>query len=286
MARKWSVRLLAMGALTVALGCHSTPAPIVTTPLLPDTSIPGPPSETLSSKPLTMPPTIAASPSKPIIAAPGAQLPKREDFTPPNIASAPTKPPAPLGPSIAMPDSPALVVPPPDGAPTLASQSRPVEMRKDVTTVPSPRPDIKSLLVTPPGPPAGPDGFAPAPVILPPSPSETYLPPKIVNKPPESPLPMKSGQQFGHAPDYKWIAGVLDRHVKGGYWTLRFADFGSDDEWGGKMRLLDDPRLENFKDGDQLFIQGELLAPRAAASVDGTSYPPYRVNEVRLVGKN
>ena len=71
--------------------------------------------------------------------------------------------------------------------------------------------------------------------------------------------------------------------MKGGYWTLRFADFGADDEWGGKMRLLDDPRLNNFKDGDQVFIQGELLAPRAAASADGTSYPPYRINEVRLV---
>jgi hypothetical protein len=109
--------------------------------------------------------------------------------------------------------------------------------------------------------------------------------PKIINSPPAPTLPMRPGQVFGHAPDYRWIAGVLDRHTKGGYWTLRFADYGADDEWGGKMRLLDDPRLNNFKDGDRVFIEGELLAPRAAASAEGTSYPPYRINEVRVVEK-
>ena len=281
MARKWSVRLLALGGLTIALGCRSTPAPVVTTPLLPDTTIADP----LAAKPLAAPKIITASPIKPIILAPGAQLPKPGDLTPPNIASLPNKKPVELGPSIIGPDMPAPIVPPRDVTPMLASQPKvgDIEMPKEVRTLPSSRPDIKPLLVTPPRPPAGPDGFAPAPIMEPPSANDTYLPPKIVNKPPEPQLPMKPGQQFGHAPDYKWIAGTLDRHVKGGYWTLRFADFGADDEWGGKMRLLDDPRLNNFKDGDQVFIQGELLAPRAAASADGTSYPPYRINEVRLV---
>ncbi len=152
-------------------------------------------------------------------------------------------------------------------------------------TLPSPRPTIKPLLVEPPHPPAGPDGFAPAPIIPPPILSDTYPPPKIVNKEPLPPLPIKPGDRFGHSADYKWIAGVLDRHSKGGYWTLRYADYSSDDEWGGKMRLLDDPRLEDFKDGDQVYVEGELLAPRAAASAESVSYPPYRINAVRLVEK-
>jgi hypothetical protein len=280
MTRKWSVRLLALGGLTVALGCRSTPAPVVTTPLLPETVIPGPPADVISSKPKSIPMTAAAPSSKTLILPPGAQLPKPGDLGPTNVASLPK--PIPLGPNVGGPDLPAAVVPPRDVAPILASQSKPIE---PVNTISMPAPNgltIKPLLVEPPRPPAGPDGFAPAPII-PPVFEDTYPSPKIVNKPPEPALPMKPGQKFGHAADYKWIAGVLDRHTKGGYWTLRFADFGSDDEWGGKMRLLDDPRLNNFKDGDVLFIGGELLAPRAAASADGTSYPPYRINDVRLV---
>jgi hypothetical protein len=288
MARKWSVRLLALAALSVAIGCHSHPGPVVTTPLLPGDVVPGP-VDPFAAKPQAGPPTIvSASPTNPPLLAPGAQLPKPGDLgtkPPLNIINPPIKPPVELGPSIAGNDTPAPILPPKDVVPLLTSQPKPALIPQDSVKLPSAAPVIKPMLIEPPRPPAGPDGFAPAPIIPPPALQETFPTPKIINNPPPPDLPMRPGQVFGHAPDYRWIAGVLDRHTKGGYWTLRFADFGSDDEWGGKMRLLDDPRLNNFKDGDRVFIEGELLAPRAAASAEVTSYPPYRINEVRMVEK-
>ena len=79
------------------------------------------------------------------------------------------------------------------------------------------------------------------------------------------------------------MAGILDRHQKGGYWTLRYAPSGEDDPWGGKVRLIDDDRLTGFTSGDVVYVEGELLAPRSAA--DAATYPPYRVTDVRLVEK-
>ncbi len=92
--------------------------------------------------------------------------------------------------------------------------------------------------------------------------------------------------QFGHGPDYRWVAGVLDRHQKTGHWSLRFADAGDDNPWGGKVRLLDDQRLNQFRSGDAVLIEGELLAPASAAGADGPSaFPPYRITSMRLVRK-
>jgi hypothetical protein len=265
--------LIALGGLMLAMGCKSTPGmPVVTTPLLPEAGVPCPaPTPTgpdLSINPSLKPPTLVAGPGKPIILPPGAQLPKQGELVAPTL---------PTLPSPRMPDASAIV-PPKDITPTLTSNPKP-----DVGTLPAPA--IKPLLVEAPRPPAGPDGFAPAPIIPPPTLQETLPPPKITNGQGTPPLPLRAGQRFGHAPDYKWIAGVLDRHTKGGYWTLRYADFGNDDEWGGKVRLLDDARLNEFSNGDVVFIEGDLLAPRSAALIDGSSFPPFRINGVRLIEK-
>jgi len=100
---------------------------------------------------------------------------------------------------------------------------------------------------------------------------------------PKPALPLKPGEKFGHAADYRWVAGVLDRHQKGGYWTLRYADSGEDDPWGGKVRLLADDLPAGFESGDVVYIEGELLAPQSAA--DNAAYPPFKVTDLRLVEK-
>lgn len=93
---------------------------------------------------------------------------------------------------------------------------------------------------------------------------------------------MKSTERMGHGLNYRWVAGVLDKHQKGGYWTLRYADYSADDVWGGKVRLIEDPRLANFKNGDVVYLEGELLAP-AGASRDSGSYPPYKVSQIQTL---
>src|SRR5262249_19885320 len=81
MARKWSVRLLALAASSVGVGCRSHPTPDVMTPLLPGDAVPGPPLDPLAAKPQAVPPKIVtASPTRPPLLAPGAQLPKPGDL--------------------------------------------------------------------------------------------------------------------------------------------------------------------------------------------------------------
>jgi hypothetical protein len=291
MTRKWSARLLALGGLTLALGCRSTPAaPVVTTPLLPGPVIIEPTPVGPSPVPAGPALTLAPVPTAPLVSAsrpttgpdlilpPGAVLPQPEELPPtqlpvPRLVQAPAEP-RPLPPG---PDLPP-VLPPRDVAGLLASHPKPAEVARPAE-LPSPKPIVKPLLIDPPRPPAGEDGFAPAPRVpaAPPGPVVGPLP-VIRSGPIESAIPLKPGEKYGHAPDYRWVAGVLDRHAKDGYWTIRYADFGTDDEWGGKVRLMDDPRLREFRNGDVVYVEGELMR-----SAGGPAYPPYRVSEVKRV---
>jgi hypothetical protein len=269
MNRKWSARMVALGGLALALGCKSAPLgqPVITTPLLPDYAVPGPlsPPTPLSATPAPIPTTVSS--------APGAQLPKQHDFTPPSL---PTPRLADL-PPVKEPESGLAIVPPKDVAPLVS-----LHPKAETHVLPPPKPEIKPLLVEAPRPPAGPDGFAPAPIIEPPTTPEKLPPPHIETRPP---LPLEAGQTYGRGPDYRWLAGVLDRHFKGGFWTLRYADISVDDEWGGKVRLMDDPRLRDLKDGDAVYVEGELMAPRSAAGSEVSAYPPYRITNLRVVGQ-
>jgi hypothetical protein len=168
-------------------------------------------------------------------------------------------------------DDPASVVPPKDVAATLTSRAKPVP------------PVVKPLLVDAPRPKPGEDGFAPGPRV----PADSSEPDLRLPDPKPAPAapvtPLKPGEKFGHAPDYRWVAGTLDRHQKGGYWTLRYADIGDDDPWGGKVRLLESDRLKDLRDGDVVYIEGDLLAPASAAA--SAAYPPYRVTALAVVEK-
>jgi len=260
MTRMRTNRLLALGVLTLALGCRSHPMPACNTPLMPEDVV-GTPVTSAATPPATG----AKLSTEASIQPPAAFTRLPETRTPANIPSA-------------SPDV-SEVRPPADVAAIAKPQ-----------VAPAPRvvgelvqgPMIKPLLVEPPKPPPGPDGFAPAPLIAPPEPERSTA----VAKPQASvvkPLPVKPGERFGHAPDYKWVTGVLDYHQKGGFWTLRFADSGDDDPWGGKVRLLADDHLTGFASGDVVYVEGELLAPRSAA--ESATYPPYRITDVRPVEK-
>jgi hypothetical protein len=99
-------------------------------------------------------------------------------------------------------------------------------------------------------------------------------------------FPLKPGQKYGHADDYRWVAGVLDYHQRGAYWTIRYADFAEDDRWGGKVRLVDDERLKGYKVGDLVYASGELLSPVTSASAEGrTAFPPFRIGELKVIEK-
>ena len=253
MTRPWKLRLLALGTMALALGCRSAPpVPPCQVPLMP---------EEVVAKP-------ALAPSDPGTIQPPTQF---------------TKLPEDKRRDVRLPEtSPDLsdIRPPSDVAPLLSGQPGPPPRE---VLAPGTVPQVKPLLVDAPKPPPGPDGFAPAPKIGLPDPPPSAIGVRPPARDVREGLPLRPGQRFGHAADYKWVAGILDRHQKGGYWTVRYAPSGEDDPWGGKVRLLDEERLAGFGSGDVVYVEGELLAPRSAA--DTAAYPPYRVTDVRLLEK-
>jgi hypothetical protein len=88
---------------------------------------------------------------------------------------------------------------------------------------------------------------------------------------------------YGHAEDHSWLQGVLDRHYQG-HLHLRYCDATEDDDWGGKVCLEPDPRLSEYKEGDVLHIEGELVRENGKV-LHGrwNHYPRYRITSVRLV---
>jgi hypothetical protein len=88
--------------------------------------------------------------------------------------------------------------------------------------------------------------------------------------------------RFGHAPDYHWLQGVLEKHYRG-YFCLRYLDPSKEDPNGGKVRLIDDHRLADYQEGDVLGMEGYLHPiDETQGSWDN---PRYQVKDVWLVRK-
>jgi hypothetical protein len=85
--------------------------------------------------------------------------------------------------------------------------------------------------------------------------------------------------KFGYAADHSWLQGELDRHYRG-YLDLRYRPASEEDIFGGKVRLDDDPRLAEFRAGDIVAVDGELI--RDADPTIG-QYPRFRIKSVRLI---
>ncbi len=88
---------------------------------------------------------------------------------------------------------------------------------------------------------------------------------------------------MGYAPDHSWLQGRLDRHYRGHY-ELRYCDPRMDEKWGGKVILPEDARLHQFREGDWLRVEGELVPPSSASHEGGIgSYPTYRIRSIRKI---
>src|SRR5262249_11412373 len=89
---------------------------------------------------------------------------------------------------------------------------------------------------------------------------------------------------YGHAPDYLWLQGVLDRHYNG-HWNLRYCDPTVDDAWGGKVCLEDDPRLAQVTEGEPVGGVGEVVRGREqVARGTWNHFPRYRIRDIRRPG--
>jgi hypothetical protein len=125
---------------------------------------------------------------------------------------------------------------------------------------------------------------------LPPPPSQPPVPaiPTGQVKTPAAAVPAPPPRRpvagtYGRAEDFTWLQGVIDHHYQG-HVDLRYCDPATEDEWGGKVCLGDDPRLRQFKDGDVVLVEGELAIQNAEPQHHGPNhYPLYRVRNIELI---
>jgi hypothetical protein len=89
--------------------------------------------------------------------------------------------------------------------------------------------------------------------------------------------------KYGHAPDYTWLQGVIDKHYHG-HIHLRYCDPTVADPYGGKVCLEDDTRLSQFQQGDVILVEGALVSDGEAANKTGWKhYRSYRIRDAWLV---
>jgi hypothetical protein len=88
---------------------------------------------------------------------------------------------------------------------------------------------------------------------------------------------------YGNAPDYGWLQGVVDKHYQG-HWYLRFCDPSVEEKHGGKVCLVDDPRLAQLKDGDVVFVEGEIVPEKETVNRGPWHhYPRYQIRTLKQV---
>jgi len=88
---------------------------------------------------------------------------------------------------------------------------------------------------------------------------------------------------YGNAPDYGWLQGVVDKHYQG-HWYLRFCDPSVEDKHGGKVCLVDDPRLAQLKDGEAIFVEGEIVPEKETVNRGPWHhYPRYQIRTLKQV---
>lgn len=86
--------------------------------------------------------------------------------------------------------------------------------------------------------------------------------------------------QRGHGKNYEWLVGTLQRvHSSPKHqWKIRYADLDQHDKWGGSVILAPDARLDNWKDGDMVYVEGEVLTARPSLYLTGALY---RIHSIR-----
>lgn len=115
------------------------------------------------------------------------------------------------------------------------------------------------------------------------SPAAAVVQPIAPAAPQPPPAPARFDGKFGHDAGYTTLQGIVDRHHHGHVY-LRYCDPRTEDQWGGKVCLDDDPRLASVKEGDVLRVEGNIV-PEADTTRRHTwkHYPRYHVKNLELI---
>ena len=89
-----------------------------------------------------------------------------------------------------------------------------------------------------------------------------------------------TGNAMGHAPDYSWIRGKLERsHIGGGAWIVRYASPSEQDPYGGAVVLQGvDPTQYGIQPGAFVVVRGSIVENTAFPYLPN---PGYRVLSIQ-----
>jgi hypothetical protein len=86
-----------------------------------------------------------------------------------------------------------------------------------------------------------------------------------------------------HAADYGRLTGRLSFvHADGGLWVLRYAPLAQEDRHGGSVILTRDQPMNNYREGDLVTVEGQIISERGSVRLGA---PLYRVQSIRLVDR-
>jgi hypothetical protein len=97
------------------------------------------------------------------------------------------------------------------------------------------------------------------------------------------PVSDKFKNQIGHDANYGWLNGQLYRLQAGAntLWVVRYAGADEQDRHGGSVILAPAVEMQNFREGDLVSVQGQIL--NEGRSSEHIPCPVYRASEVSLI---
>ena len=85
------------------------------------------------------------------------------------------------------------------------------------------------------------------------------------------------------AADYSKLTGQLFYvHIDGGLWVLRYASLATEDANGGSVVLARDSKMDSYREGDLVSVEGQLYSQKGSSRLGG---PLYRVQTISLVDR-
>jgi hypothetical protein len=88
--------------------------------------------------------------------------------------------------------------------------------------------------------------------------------------------------KVGHEDNYSWITGQLYYiDADGGRWIVRYATADTEDRYHGNILLPPDVNMRNFRSGDLVSVQGEILNGGIPSRIGDA--PFYKVNSIDVI---
>lgn len=90
-------------------------------------------------------------------------------------------------------------------------------------------------------------------------------------------------KRANRAADYSRLTGQLFYvHADGGLWVLRYASIAEEDANGGSVILAKDSVMNNYREGDLVTVEGQVISKKGSRSLGG---PLYQVRSISLVDR-